>query len=161
MWSAAINFEHDFNGFYLVAGGGGAFGEYELPPAGYDDDVWTARGHLGVGFGGWYIGGALAHTDNWNLFTPGGVETDRTVYGAGVTYNWDAWTVGFSWSEGQYNDWNGAGLDGTLDVFRLEGRYDLGPGISLDASAGYDSWDLDASEDYEAWSIQTGFRLGF
>jgi hypothetical protein len=57
--------------------------------------------------------------------------------------------------------WGGAGNDATLDIFRLEGRYDLGPGISLDASAGWDSWDADAQADYSAWSIMTGFFIGF
>jgi hypothetical protein len=161
VWSAAMNFEHEFNGFSMVAGVGGAYGEVERPGAGNEDDIWTVRSHLHFGFGNWYIGGAIAHTDN-QFAEPGGDAGTVTTYGLGVTYNWDAWTVGFAWSHGDYG--NGAvstGNDATLDVFRLEGRYDLGPGISLDGSMGYDSWDVDAADDYEAWSIMTGFYIGF
>jgi hypothetical protein len=160
VWSAAVNFEHDFNGFYMVAGAGGAYGEIERPGAGRDDDVWTARSHLHFGFGNWYFGGAISYRDN--IYGCGaGCEADSVTYGLGLTYNWDAWTVGFAWSHGDYQDYSQPGGDGNLDVFRLEGRYDLGPGISLDASAGYDAWNVEAGDDYDAWSIQTGFRLGF
>ena len=48
-----------------------------------------------------------------------------------------------------------------FDVFRVEGRYDLAPGISLDFSTGWDSWDADAQPDYHAWSVATGFYIGF
>src|SRR5690606_31266316 len=88
VWSAALNFEHDFNGFSLVAGAGGAYGEIELTDD--DEDVWTARTHLGVGFSGFYIGGAIAHTEMDGPF-------DTTTYGVGGTYNFDAWTVGLAW----------------------------------------------------------------
>ncbi len=161
--SAALNFEQDFNGFYVVAGGGGAFGEVERPGTGLDSSIWTARGHLQVGVGNWYFGGALAYTENQYRSAANG-EGNVFTYGLGITYNWDAWTVGAAWSGGQYSNFYGSsGSDGSLNVFRLEGRYDLGPGISLDASAGYDTWDVGGTSaaDYDAWSIQSGFHIGF
>ena len=160
--SGAINFEHDFNGFYIVAGGGGAYGEVERPGPNLDDSIWTARGHLHVGVGNWYFGGALAYTKNQYRTAAFG-EGNVFTYGLGLTYNWDAWTVGAAWSGGQYGDYYANGGDGTLNVYRIEGRYDLGPGISLDASAGYDDWDLDGANgnSYSAWSVMSGFHIGF
>jgi len=165
--SAAINFEHDFDGFYLVTGTGGAYGELERPGPGNpgrDTNVWTARGHLHVGFGGWYMGGAIAYTEN-QYGAGNGTQNGGNVltYGLGVTYNWDAWTAGFSWSGGQYGEFYGSptGGDGTLNVFRLEGRYDLGPGISLDASTGYDNWNVEGGQGYDAWTVMSGFHIGF
>ena len=160
--SGAINFEHDFNGFYIVAGGGGAYGEVERPGPNLDDSIWTARGHLHVGVGNWYFGGALAYTKNQYRTAAFG-EGNVFTYGFGLTYNWDAWTVGAAWSGGQYGDYYANGGDGTLNVYRIEGRYDLGPGISLDASAGYDDWDLDGANgnSYSAWSVMSGFHIGF
>lgn len=160
--SGAINFEHDFNGFYIVAGGGGAYGEVERPGPGLDDTVWTARGHLHVGVGNWYFGGALAYTENQYRTAAFG-EGDVLTYGFGLTYNFDAWTVGAAWSGGQYDNFYANGDDGSLNVYRVEGRYDLGPGISLDASAGYDDWDLDGANgsEYSAWTVMSGFHIGF
>ncbi len=164
--SAAINFEHDFNGFYIVAGGGGAHGEIERPGSTRDDDIWTARGHLHVGVGNWYFGGALAYTKN-QYGAPNGTPNpgdggNVLTYGLGMTYNFDAWTVGAAWSGGQYKDfYGGGGGDGSLNVYRIEGRYDLGPGISLDASTGYDDWSVENGEGYTAWSVMTGFHIGF
>lgn len=160
--SAAVNFEHDFNGFYIVAGGGGALGEIERSTNTLrDDDIWTARGHLQVGVGNWYFGGALAYTKN--QYSVAGQDDGGNVltYGFGANYNFDAWTVGAAWSGGQYREFGGAGNDGTLNVYRIEGRYDLGPGISLDASTGYDDWDIETGEGYSAWTVMSGFHIGF
>jgi outer membrane protein OmpU len=164
--SAAVNFEHDFNGFYIVAGGGGALGEVERPGSGNtnrDDDIWTARGHLHMGVGNWYFGGALAYTKN-QYGSGNGTQNGGNVftYGLGITYNFDAWTVGAAWSGGQYGEFYGnGGDDASLNVYRVEGRYDLGPGISLDASTGYDDWDGGSGDDYDAWTIMSGFHIGF
>ncbi len=166
--SAAIKFERDFDGFYLVAGAGGAYGELERPGPGNPGrgtNVWTARTHLHVGVGNWYIGGAIAYTGN-QYGAGNGTQNGGNVltYGLGITYNWDGWTVGFAWSGGQYDEFHGGdGGGGSLNVFRLEGRYDLGPGISLDASTGYDTWNLEGStgDDYDAWSVMTGFQIDF
>jgi hypothetical protein len=172
VWSAAMNFEHDFNSFTLITGIGGSHGEFETP--GFvtdgvtttfgDDDIWAVRGHLQAAIGNWYVGGSMVYRTNffYTGATPAlGDEVDVWFGGLGITYNWDAWTAGFSWAHGMAENWGGAGNDATLDIFRLEGRYDLGPGISLDASVGWDSWDADAQADYSAWSIMTGFYIGF
>lgn len=216
VWSAAINFDHDFNGFGMYAGIGGAIGELEktglsrvttvvsngntsftsAASTGRDDEIWTARAHLGFTFAGFTIGGATAYTDNQGSTAQGGGtptitnssdstggaatlgslgERDVWTYGVGVTYNWDAWTIGFAWSGGQYYDLYGQNGDGELNVFRIESSYALGPGVNLDAAVGYDIWEADGSNceeggcggassdgsDYDAWSIMTGFHIGF
>jgi hypothetical protein len=159
---------------------------------------------LGFTFAGFTVGGATAYTDNQGstaqgfgtptvtnsedagslgVGTPGRLgERDVWTYGIGVTYNWDAWTIGFAWSGGQYYDLYGEGGDGELNVFRLEASYALGPGVNLDAAVGYDIWEADGSNcgseapgefggdcgqassegsEYDAWSIMTGFHIGF
>jgi outer membrane protein OmpU len=218
VFSAAISFAHDFNGFGMYAGIGGAIGELEKTglssissivtggtttftigaSTGRDDEVWALRGDLGFTFGGWTIGGATAYVENAGAQFKGGGqatvtdsetdpptsvgmlgERDVWTYGVGITYNWDAWTVGFGWSGGQYYDLYGPGGDGELNVFRLEAAYALGPGVNLGAAIGYDDWDAkggstanceggdtcngisEAGSSYDSWSIMTGFHIGF
>lgn len=170
--SGALNYEGDFDSFTLFAGVGGSYGEWERP--GFvtdgvtttygDTTAWGIRGHLQAAIGNWYIGGSMVYRKNgfYAGSTPSqGEEVNLLFGGLGVTYNWDAWTVGTSWAHGNIDNWGGKGQDATLDIIRIEGRYDLAPGISLDASTGWDSWDADSQPDYSAWSFATGFYIAF
>lgn len=171
VWSAAMNFEHDFNSFSLYAGVAASVGEFETPGSVTvgpittvgDSDVRATRAHLQAAIGNWYIGLAGMHVDNffYSGVFPTADEVDVWFYGAGVTYNMDAWTFGFAWSHGDLANWAGSGNDATLDILRLEARYDLGPGISLDFSTGWESWDADAQADYSSYPIMTGFYIAF
>ncbi|MFZ5791383.1 MAG: porin [Pseudomonadota bacterium] len=162
--SAAANYQRDFNGVGLVVGGGGGHGKWENPLATQDDSVWNARGHVQVSFDGFTIGSAGEYTHNYASFTP---DVNQWVYGVGATYNWDAWTVGLAWSHGTYEVASNADKD-NLDIVEATGRYDLGPGISLDAMVGFNDYNNDNGSgtpggggDNKTWEAGLGFYIGF
>lgn len=162
--SAAVNFERDFNGVNVVIGGGGSRGKWENPLASQEDSVWNARGHAQVSFDGFTLGGAGEYTQNYASFTP---DVNQWVYGVGATYNWDAWTVGLAWSRGVYEVASNADKD-SLDIIEATGRYDLGPGVSLDAMVGYSDYNNDngggtpgGGGDNQTWEAGLGFYIGF
>ena len=100
IFAAALNFEHDFNGVNLVLGIGGGHANIKAPAPGQDDDRWNFRGHAIVGFSGFTIGAAGSYLDN--RYERNATEPDLWTAGVGMTYNWDAWTVGLAWSHGEY-----------------------------------------------------------
>lgn len=166
VFAAAINFEHDFNGVNLVLGIGGGHGNWEAPAgAGQDEDIWNFRGHAIVGFAGFTVGAAGSYLENFRSSGP--TEPDLWTAGLGATYNWDAWTVGLAWSHGAYETWDNGNDTDTLDVIEITGRYDLGPGISLDGMVGYNKYDSNSSSlgnfssSNETWEAGVGFYIGF
>jgi hypothetical protein len=76
--------------------------------------------------------------------------------------------VGLAWSHGVYETNEGSSDDDTLDVVQITGRYDLGPGISLDAMIGYNKYDsnfsgatTNFSSSNQTWEAGVGFYIGF
>ena len=162
IFSAALNFDHDFNGVSLATGAGFSEGQYENTGTNANADTeWGVDGHLIVSFSGFTIGGAGRYVENFNNSTAGvGISgQDLWVAGVGGTYNWDAWTVGLAWSHGEY-DVNANNTD-VVDIIQLSGRYDLGPGISLDAMVGMNNADVDTAPNDTTWETGVGFYIGF
>ena len=161
VFSAALNFDHDFNGVSLATGVG--FGEGQFESTGGNHNVttsWGVDGHLIVSFSGFTIGGAGQYRDNWQSAS----GADLWVAGLGGTYNWDAWTVGLSWSHGDYEYANSGGSCDTIDIVQVTGRYDLGPGISLDGMVGYNTMNAGGGtghQDDNTWETGVGFFIGF
>lgn len=161
IFAAALNFEQDFNGVNLVLGVGGGHANIKAPAAGQDDDRWNFRGHAIVGFAGFTIGAAGSYLDNRS--NANATEPDLWVAGAGATYNWDAWTVGLAWSHGEYEVFDNSSDTDQLDIIQITGRYDLGPGISLDGMVGYNQYDSNAvaTSSNQTWEAGVGFYIGF
>jgi len=167
IFAGAVNFEHDFNGVNLVLGVGGGHANWEAPAAGQDDDEWNFRAHAIVGFYGFTVGAAGSFLSNFQ--SSNSTEPDLWTAGLGMTYNWDAWTVGLAWSHGEYEttDSGGANDTDTLDIIEVTGRYDLGPGISLDGMVGYNVYDSNTStaggfsSSNHTWEAGVGFYIGF
>ncbi|HWA42054.1 MAG TPA: porin [Hypericibacter adhaerens] len=159
VFAAALNFDHDFNGVSLATGVGFAEGQWETKASGANvDTTWGVNGHLDVSFSGFTIGGSGMYRDNWQS----SAGTDYWVAGIGATYNWDAWTVGLAWSHGDY-EYTPSNDDDKIDIVEFTGRYDLGPGISLDGMVGYN--DMNAGDtghqDDKTWEAGVGFYIGF
>jgi hypothetical protein len=170
--SIGANFTHDFNGVNLVVGGGGTWSfDKENSPA---EERTDYNAYAQVGFAGFTIGGAFGYRMNR------GVDgSDDLVYSAGVTYNWDAWTVGLGYSYGQYE----IGQPGTVlvgvvsvaltsdivdysNVFALTASYALGPGIQIDGVVEYDDYQAGGAEqgrdsDYTGFSFGLGTLISF
>jgi hypothetical protein len=165
IFAAAANFEHDFNGVNLVLGIGGGHANWEATAAGQDEDAWLARGHAIVSFAGFTIGVAGEYISNFQSSNATGPDTWSA--GVGATYNWDVWTVGLAWSHGRYESFDNAHDTDQLDIVAITGRYDLGPGISLDGMVGYNHYDSNTSNaggfssSNETWEAGIGFYIGF
>jgi hypothetical protein len=161
-FAAALNFTHDFGeGTKLVAGVGAGEGQWETTLGGQNDTTWTVRGHLIVNFAGFTLGGAGTYRSNYRNVA-GVDDVNLWVAGAGGTYHWDAFTVGLAYSHGSYEISDNDDVD-TLDIVELTGRYDLSPGISLDAMVGFHDYENDAASinDDQTWEGAVGFNIGF
>jgi outer membrane protein OmpU len=161
VFAAALNFDHDFNGVSLATGIGFAEGQFEQTGGSTNvSTTWGVDGHLIVSFSGFTIGGAGQFRDNWQSAS----GADLWVAGVGGTYNWDAWTVGLSYSHGDYEYAGSGSSSDTIDIVQLTGRYDLGPGISLDSMVGYNvlqAGNNTGNRDDHTWEAGVGFFIGF
>ncbi len=170
-FSVAAQFAHDFNGFNLVVGGAGSWGDWETSPPEGDDPAWY-NAYLNLAFSGFTIGGAFSYTDNYVSYS----DVDYYVYGAGVTYNFDAWTVGVGWTHGTYEltDTTGSPINGEdeQDIIQATASYALGPGITVEAMAGYVDYDDGTTSqanttgstkrsDYDAFELGIGLGIRF
>lgn len=170
--SVAAQFAHDFNGVNLVVGGGGTWSFDREGDGNVVDEREDYNAYAQVGFSGFTIGGALGIRQNRGF--EGG---DDLIYGGGITYNWDAWTVGFGYTHGRYEANAGfqfaAGKGTTVtltndivddsNVFSLTASYALGPGIQIDGVLEY--YDYQGDEDGGAGGIAVdrdyeGFAFG-
>ena len=164
--SIAANFNHDFNGVTLNLGGGATWSlDREGNPPGGPDERQDYQGYASVSFFGFTIGGAVE--DRVNFDSSG---DDHLVFGAGVTYNWDAWTVGLGWTHGDYELAQATGVtltsdaEANYDVFALTAAYALGPGIQLDGVVEWDTQDTNAgplTNDYDGISFGLGTLISF
>jgi len=162
----AGTFKHDFNGVSLVAGGGTSMSfNKEVNP----DNVSDARsynGYMQVGFSGFTLGASTELRDNF-----GDTSADQWVYGAGGTYNWDAWTVGLGWTHGDYEKVIGANGVGTAeggfnadhDIISATASYALGPGIQIDGVVEYSDYHSRnaAGPDYQGVGAGLGTLITF
>lgn len=138
VWSVAGNFVQDFNGFGVVVGGGYSSSEDREVAAG-SDNISEINAFAQVSFAGFTIGGAYSRFFNVVSFTD---DVDTQVYGAGITYNIDEWTVGVGWTHGDYDISSDDDTD-RYDIISLTGSYALGPGIAIDAVVEYYDQDDD------------------
>jgi predicted porin len=170
--SVAANFNHDFNGVTLNVGGGATW-SFDREGAPGVDETEDYQTYASVSFFGFTIGGAAEWRYNF-----GGDESDRMVYGAGVTYNWDAWTVGLGWTHGDYEVVQSgvnvgttttpiittSDVDQNQDIFALTAAYALGPGITVDGVVEWVDSDvngLGTNADYQGVSFGLGTLISF
>jgi hypothetical protein len=160
--SVAANFNHDFNGVTLVAGGGSTFSfDKEVNPND-TDEARAYNGYAQVAFSGFTLGVATELRDNF-----GDEGDDQWVYGAGGTYNWDAWTFGLGWTHGDYEGAvgeNGVGpFNADHDIYSATASYALGPGITLDGVIEYSDYHSNdaAGPDYQGLAAGLGTLISF
>jgi len=169
--SVAAQFAHDFNGVNLVVGGGATWSfdkENSLAEERSDYNAYAQ-----VGFSGFTIGGAMGFRNNRDS-----VGDDSFIWGAGATYNWDAWTFGLGYTHGRYE----IGQPGTFlaingvtstvaltsdiaddyNIFALTASYALGPGIQIDGVLEYYDYQGDESAGEPDFDNRdyTGFAFG-
>jgi outer membrane protein OmpU len=172
--SIAANFTHDFNGVNLVLGGGGTW-SFDRENSSVDERR-DYNAYAQVGFAGFTFGGALGIRQN-----RGADGSDDLVYGGGITYNWDAWTVGFGYTHGRYElaqpgDVGRFGPATTAtatsdvtdfsNIFSLTASYALGPGIQIDGVAEYYDYQAEGDaflgdRDFTGFSVGLGTLISF
>jgi predicted porin len=169
IFGAYATYSYAGDGWGIDWGGGGDWQAKFNGTAGVNDGTSANyQTALNVTFGGFAVGGIMEYYDT------GGDGNNAWVAGGGASYGIDAWTVGVQGSHGHYN---GTGLgfapdaNGSRNLNRviLTGSYQMGPGVLLDAEAGY-TWfhdGGDASNDggnnrsYEAVDVGIGSKFTF
>ena len=119
------NWFGEFAGFSLSAGGG--YSRASSETTNDNPHVWASG--INVGYAGFTVGGSIAMADDttdtgYNGYT----VSQATVFDVGVTYSFEAATVGIDWSHGKYDDANDGNSD-ELDVVNLGTSYMLGEGV--------------------------------
>ena len=134
--SVAGVYTHAFNDVTLTVGGAHTWSFDKESNPNHTGKAQDSNAYLQVGYSGFTIGTAMEYRQNFG--TDG---ADQLVFGAGATYNWDAWTVGLGWTRGDYEKAigaNGVGpFNATHDDVALTVSYALGPGISVDGLLEY------------------------
>jgi hypothetical protein len=155
------------NGWGLDWGGGGSwqgrFNQTESANDGPSDRYQTAAN---LTIGGFSVGSVFEYFDT------GGTDNAAWVAGGGASYGEGAWKIGMQASHGTYE---GVGLGfvadpggrRTLNQVILTGLYQVGPGVTLDAEAGY-TWyhdsgsaATDSTNRYHALSFALGSAFDF
>ena len=160
--SMAGVFSHEFNGVSLTIGGAHSFSfDKEVNPNNVDE-AQDSNAYFQVGFSGFTIGAAMEYRQNF--FND---SSDNLVFGAGVTYGWDAWTLGLGWTRGDYEKAIGANGVGPFnavhDDVALTASYKLGPGITLDGLLEYSLYKSNdaAGPDYQGIGVGIGTAIAF
>ena len=134
--SVAAIYSHDFNDIKLTLGGGHTWSFNKEANPNNTDRAQDSNAYAQVSFAGFTIGAATEYRQNF-----GDDGADQLVYGAGVTYNWDAWTVGLGWTRGDYEKAVGENDVGPFnavhDDIALTAAYALAPGITVDGLLEY------------------------
>jgi outer membrane protein OmpU len=160
--SGALVFTHDFNGINLTVGGAHAFSFNKEVNPNNTGGAQDSNAYAQVSFAGFTIGGAMEYRQNF-----GDDGADQLVYGAGVTYNWDAWTVGLGWTRGDYEKAVGENdigpFNAVYDDIAFTAAYALGPGITIDALLEYSRYKSNdaAGPDYQGIGIGLGTAIAF
>ena len=189
-FSAYLTYNYEGDGFGVTWGGGASFSGrvenggnatlYHDGSVSNSQDTGTDAYQTGlnVSFGGFKVGAAFQYFD----LNAG--DANSWVVGTGVSYNVDAWTVGFQYSHQQANGLRNSefgttfidDVDRSADRFVLTGIYNFGPGIDIEAELGYTTTESDdrysgignpvherggPGNDYDAFEIGVGTAITF
>jgi outer membrane protein OmpU len=158
--SVGADYSGRFYGVTVAVGGGYTEGQPECNGIGEGDkpQVWAAG--LNISYAGLAIGGSIMFADKILGDPTSGRAVDNNIeFDLGAAYVRDVITVEIGWNHGTY-DRGGLGTD-TLDQARVGASYALGPGISIDAKAGYIHYGCDTCNDNKGWQTSMGLAIVF
>ncbi|MBC6440638.1 MAG: porin [Rhodospirillales bacterium] len=129
---------------------------------GNDTVMWNTG--LSLSMDNWSIGGSYQDVSD-----QGNVEgTDSQTFDVGVSYTSDGpWAVGIYWLNAEVDYAKGnlhadRGVTDEFDIYRLQGRYTLGPGINLHGAVGLDTIDDGViNTDYDSTFVGGALAVSF
>ncbi|WP_417803526.1 porin [Thalassospira lucentensis] len=138
--SAAVAYDHDFDGFSLGL---------SLEGESQGNDEWYGAG-VNVGFGNFTVGGSYGHVDP-------DARSDTNAFDLGLTYAMDAASVGVSYA---YQDDNADDIQN--QGLSVGMAYTLGAGVSWQSSVFWFDEDTNgANNDNDGYGAVTGLALNF
>ncbi|MGD9649732.1 MAG: porin, partial [Dongiaceae bacterium] len=172
-WSFAGNYDGRFDQVKVMASLGYTDSNREGSLTNNADDVSAWAAGLSFGFRNFALGGSYSKvsdaggTGNTAALADG---NDVTVWNIGGTYETGPYTVGVSFSEGEYSVTSAT--EPTLSTWVFSGSYALGPGITLDAAITHNDFDRDGTDtlaidglsttaDYQDTAIMVGSSIKF
>ena len=160
--SLAVTFKHDFDDFNVTAGGGSTRSFQKESNPGNVDPARGYNAYAQVTYADVTVGIASELRQNF-----GATSADQWVFGAGVAYEFDDWTIGFGWTHGDYEKAVGANGVGPFnadhDIYSLTASYDLADGVSIDGVIEYSNYrsrDADGP-DYRGIAAGLGTNIDF
>ena len=114
-------------------------------------------------WGNWGIGGSYMKADDWHNVQ----GTDTDAYDLGIAYWSDGpWSVGVNWMHQEIDYAAGnlvaASVTDKFDGYRLQGQYDLGPGIALTGALGLDQFENGViNQEYESKFVGGALMVSF
>jgi len=114
-------------------------------------------------WGNWGIGGSYMDVQDWRNVR----GTDSQAYDLGIAYWSDGpWSVGVNWMHQEIDYAAGNLVAGSVtdefDGYRLQGQYNMGPGIALTGALGLDQFeDGVANREYESKFVGAAMMISF
>lgn len=111
----------------------------------------------------WSLGGSYNQIDNLRNVR----DTDQATYDIGLAYSSDgAWSAGIYWLNSEIDYAAGTlvpvAVTDEMDSYRFMVSYDLGPGVGVTGTVGYDEFQDGVTErDYETQFVGAGIMIGF
>ncbi len=155
MWAVGANYVQSFDGID-VAVSGGLTGATAVKNTNDDDPLMFNVG-LNLGFGGFTVGGSYAEEFNDNNPNEGWGAS------AGISYATGPWSVGI---DGFMSESNGTsvvngGSKQKLKSGQIGVGYQVGPGISTDASVLYTEWEASDGAKNDGWAGIVHMKISF
>jgi len=154
-WSAGLNFTRAFGPVDIAASAG--YAQYKKPEnsqylsnASLSDPKEYTFG-LQVGYAGFRLGGSYLKQKDYQVLNGAVVSSSNASGGAGATAATDTWAhgssfdlglsytfgpavVGVSYFNGKNRGQTATGGDDRFDAYEVAGRYQLGPGVQVEAA---------------------------
>lgn len=155
-----LAYEGEYSGVSLAFGGNYILGNSTT--AGTEDlNAWSAG--LQMGYEGFHFGGGYTH-DGDSLAATGVANDNVTAWNVGATYETGPWGFGLSYLLTDY-DTNGEapGVNGgTFSAVMAGASYQLAPGLTLSADAGYiDRNRTGTADDADGYILLTDVKAAF
>ena len=161
-FSGYASYSYEGDDWGLTFGAGAEF-EGAVDDDGTGDSDRNLADHYQTGlilnFGRLSLGGSFMYMND--MPNANDIDADGWVAAGGISYNVDAWTVGFQYSHLDFDnndpDADDDAFSATRDRVSLQAMYAIGPGVEIDAGIGYTWIDIEGAADGSGAETQDGY----